>query len=87
MGSNGLGGLLAEMLVAQSEVGFVRPTNIAHNFADAGEAEKALDWLERGLQLHGPDMPYCAVERWPEEVQNDPIFREIRRRMGLPERR
>jgi eukaryotic-like serine/threonine-protein kinase len=82
-----VGALRAEMLVAQSEVRFVPPTNIAHNFADAGEAEKALDWLERGFQLHGPDMPYAATERWPEEVQTHPRFREIRRRMGLPERR
>jgi len=80
-----VGALRAEMLVAQSNVGFVRPTNIAHNFADAGEAEKALEWLERGLQLHGTDMPYCAVEKWPEEVQIHPRFREIRRQMGLPE--
>jgi serine/threonine-protein kinase len=81
-----VGALQAEMLVAQSKVGFVRPTNIARNFADAGEAEKALDWLERGLQLHGPDMPYRAVGRWPEEVQNHPRFRELLRQMGLPER-
>ena len=86
MGSNGLGGLLAEMLVAQSEVGFVRPTNIAHNFADAGEAEKALDWLERGLQVRDSGMPYAAAGSWPEEVQNHPRFREIRRQMGLPPR-
>ena len=78
--------LRAERLVARSEIEFVPPTSIAGNFAVAGNVERALDWLERGLQIGDPQMPYAAARRWPEEVQNHPRFREIRRRMGLPGR-
>ena len=78
--------LAAEMLVARSEVEFVPPDWVADLFADAGESEKALDWLERGLELGTPSMPYAAVGGWPAEIQTHPRFLEIRERMGLPKR-
>jgi tetratricopeptide (TPR) repeat protein len=78
--------LAAELLVARSGVEFVQPQDVAHAFADAGEAERALDWLERALRVRDPQMPYLAVVRWPEEIQNHPRFRELLRQMGLPER-
>ena len=78
--------LAAEVLVARSRVEFVKPTRIAGDFAAAGEAQRALDWLERGLEVRDSSMPYSAAGIWREEVQNHPRFREIRRRMGLPER-
>lgn len=78
--------LAAELLVARSEVEYVPPDWVATSFADAGEAEKALDWLERALEMGTPSMPYAAAARWPEEVQTHPRFRELIRRMGLPGR-
>ena len=78
--------LAAETLVARSEVAFVPPVSVARAFAEAGEVERALDWLERGLEMGTPSMPYAAAGKWPEEVQTHPRFRELRRRMGLPER-
>ncbi len=78
--------LAAETLVARSEVGFLLPTRVARAFAFAGDSERALDWLERGVEVHDPEMPYAVGGRWPQAVQNHPRFREIRRRMGLPQR-
>jgi tetratricopeptide (TPR) repeat protein len=76
----------AEMLVARSEIEFVQPADIVYAFADAGEAERALDWLERALQVRDPQMPYLAVRKWPKEVQQHPRVREVVRQMGLSER-
>ena len=78
--------LAAELLVARSTVEFAPPDWIAIFFADAGEVDLALDWLERGVEMGSPAMPYSAISRWPEEIQNHPRFREVRRRMGLPQR-
>jgi TolB-like protein/Tfp pilus assembly protein PilF len=78
--------LAAETLVARSEGGFVPPTRIARLFGSAGEAESALDWLERAVEIRDPMMPYSAIDQWPEEIQTHPRFRELLRRMGLPGR-
>ncbi len=78
--------LSAEMLVARSGIEYVQPADIVYAFADAGEAERALDWLETAFQMRDPGMPYLAVRKWPEEVRTHPRFREVLRQMGLPER-
>jgi tetratricopeptide (TPR) repeat protein len=78
--------LKAEFLVARSEVEFVEPYSVAESFALSGDSERALDWLERGLDMHHPAMPYLVEGTWPEAVRNHPRLQEIRRRMGLPER-
>lgn len=79
--------LRAELLVARSEIEFIQPTLIAGLLAGAGDLESAFDWLERGVEARDPEMPYSVGLTWPEEMRNHPRFREIRRRMGLPERR
>jgi tetratricopeptide (TPR) repeat protein len=78
--------LAAEILVAQSEVGFVMPSRVARAFAYSRDSERALDWLERGVEVHDPEMPYSVGGTWPEEVLSHPRFREVLRQMGLPER-
>jgi eukaryotic-like serine/threonine-protein kinase len=78
--------LLAELLVTRSRVEFIAPTSISNTFAEAHEVERALDWLERGLQARDPEMPYSVVGVFPEEYRNHPRFREVRRQMGLPAR-
>jgi len=77
---------VAELLAARSEVTYVPPSWIGDMFAEAGETETALDWLERGEQLRDPNMPYMASGEWPEEIQTHPRFKELVRRMGLPPR-
>jgi eukaryotic-like serine/threonine-protein kinase len=78
--------LAAETLVARSELEFVPPDWVADFFAEAGEWERALDWLERGFEARTATMPYAVLGGWPEEVQTDPRFRELRRKMGFPGR-
>jgi TolB-like protein/tRNA A-37 threonylcarbamoyl transferase component Bud32 len=85
---NGIEGAFAgaaELLVARSESGFVPPAWIADAFADAGNDERALDWLERGEEMRDPGMPYSVTAARRTALWDHPRFQAIRRRMGLSE--
>jgi hypothetical protein len=56
---------------------------IAWRFVQAGDKNKALDWLEVGYEKRDQNMPYLC---WPlfDPLRNEPRFQEIARKMGLP---
>jgi tetratricopeptide (TPR) repeat protein len=50
----------------------------------AGDYEKAIDWLEKGYDVHHPQMPYIGADpRW-DPLRSDPRFQDLLRRMNLP---
>jgi TolB-like protein/Tfp pilus assembly protein PilF len=77
-------GRAAELLVERSRIRFVLPTDIAYLYLSAGDREQALAWLERGYEVHDPNMPYLG---WPDydPLRSDPRFQDLVRRMNLPE--
>ncbi|MFV1987763.1 MAG: protein kinase [Gemmatimonadota bacterium] len=77
----------AEILVARAETSYVAPVDIATLFLEAGDYERALDWLETGYDERDPNMPYQNVERLWDSVRDDPRYREIMRRMDFPNSR
>jgi tetratricopeptide (TPR) repeat protein len=56
---------------------------IAKFFRDAGEVEKALDWLERALAQRDPNLPYIGLAGW-EELYDHPRFQAIAEEIGVP---
>jgi hypothetical protein len=78
--------LAAEALVAASETGaaFPQPPDVAEAYIFAGNNDRALDWLERGFETHSPDMPYLGLPLY-DSLRDDPRFKDILRRMNLPE--
>jgi adenylate cyclase len=73
----------AEALIARLPEVFCLPSDIATFYTMAGEKNKALDWLEKGLEIHDPGLPYLG---WPcdDGIRSDPRFRELLRKMNLP---
>ena len=51
----------------------------------AGDLAPALAWLEKGLEARDPNMVYVGVWREFETLHNTPGYRDILRRMNLPQ--
>ncbi|MBP7586967.1 MAG: protein kinase [Thermoanaerobaculia bacterium] len=57
---------------------------IAGLLALSGERDKALTWLERGLEQRAWDLGWIAVSPDYASLRSDPRFTAITRRIGLP---
>jgi TolB-like protein/Tfp pilus assembly protein PilF len=78
--------LTAETWAARSDTIYVPPNGVAALFAAAGEDDRALDWLERGLDIRNPQMPGIAVAPIFDSLRNNLRFQDLLRRMNLPSR-
>jgi hypothetical protein len=63
---------------------YVAPLDVAIQFLEAGDYDRALDWLARGYDARDPNMPYQNVEHLWDPVREDPRYMEIMRRMDFP---
>ncbi len=59
------------------------PFGIAWCYLDAGDYERAIDWLEEAYEVRDPNLPYIGMPGL-DPVRSDPRFQDLVRRMGLP---
>jgi serine/threonine-protein kinase len=77
-------GAVADALSRESASRRVLPTFVAEVYLAAGAKPAALDWLQRGLAAHSPDMAdFLVYPRW-REMARDPRFQRILDQLGLP---
>jgi tetratricopeptide (TPR) repeat protein len=60
------------------------PTTIALRYLDAGDYDKATEWLERAFDVRSPGMPYIGCSPLYDPLRSDPRFQDLLRRMNLP---
>jgi tetratricopeptide (TPR) repeat protein len=76
---------LADVLAARfGKPGGVTSYHLANLYLHAGDRANALDWLERAYGAHDPNMPYLGQPQF-DSVRADPRFRDLLRRVGLPQ--
>jgi hypothetical protein len=75
----------ADLLAARARKTWVSPSDIALNYVLARETDQALTWLERGLEVHDPQMPENSAHLYFESLRNTLRFKAILRSMNLPE--
>jgi adenylate cyclase len=63
---------------------FALPWLASLRYRDAGDYDKALDWLEKAFEARDPNLPYAAASPLFDAVRSGPRFQSLRRRMGLP---
>jgi hypothetical protein len=73
----------AEFLIALLPETFCLPCDIATFYTMAGEKDKAIEWLEKGLKIHDPALPYIGYPCY-NDIPPDPRFQALLRQVGLP---
>ena len=62
----------------------ISPIDMAYRYIYGNQPEKAMDWLEKGYELHDPVMPYIAVTETFAPLFDNPRFIDIVKKMKLP---
>ena len=57
--------------------------DIAAIYAGLGEKDRALEWLEKDLQVHNDRLPNIRWELQFESLRDDPRFKDLLKRMNL----
>jgi tetratricopeptide (TPR) repeat protein len=73
---------ILDQLLLRSKSRFVPPYHIASVYNNVGDKERALDWLEKAYAIRDPKMTFLKTPNW-KNVENDPRFQDILRRVGL----
>jgi eukaryotic-like serine/threonine-protein kinase len=81
-------GAEAVAIVKELEERYARRESLARNiaavYAGLGNKDKAFEWLEKGFQDKG-DLSWISFEMPFESLRDDPRFKDLLRRMNLPE--
>jgi hypothetical protein len=76
---------VADLLASGMSGVHVAPIDVHIPYLHAGQKGLALDWLSRAVELRDPQVYGAAVDPFANErLGDDPRFREILRRTGLP---
>ena len=73
---------ILDQLLLRSKSRFVPPCHIALVYNYLGDKEQALHWLENAYDIRDPKMTSLKSPFW-KNVENDPRFQDIFRRVGL----
>jgi tetratricopeptide (TPR) repeat protein len=71
-----------EQKYAAKEMDGVR---IASVYIGLGDRDKAFEWLERDFQVHRPTLMEMRLELEFRSVRDDPRYKDLLRRMNLPQ--
>jgi TolB-like protein len=75
---------VADLFVERSATTFVTPWQIATLYTRAGMTEPALEYLERAFEVRDPNMPYISIDPIFDPLRQEPRFRTLMDRLGLP---
>ena len=74
-----------DILAARARRTYQLPCDIAGLYVWAGEQAEALTWLEKGLEVRDPNLPFVRLYPSAPTLRDAPRFKAILRRMNLPE--
>jgi serine/threonine-protein kinase len=71
-------------LTELSKHSYVSSYSIAESYMRVGEKQKAFEWLDKAYEEHDSGLVSIAVEPTFEPIRTDPRFKDIVKRMKLP---
>ena len=77
--------VMINTLEESAEAGFFLPFDFAERYLRLKEYDKALEWLEKGYEIHDPNMPYITtVLFYSDQLKDNPRFIALLKKMNLP---
>ena len=73
----------ADTLAARARTQYVMAFGVASLYAQGGEKQAALEWLERAYQQHGALLEYIRISPEFEALRPDPRYQDLLRRLNL----
>ena len=64
----------------------VSPIGLANTYAILGDKDQAMEWLEKAYAEHTPLLRGIQTARVWDGLRSDPRFKDLLKRMGLPEK-
>ena len=58
---------------------------IAMTYAGVGDKDQVFRWLEKGYEERSNQMVWLAADPWWYQPHSDPRYRDLLRRIGLPQ--
>ncbi|MBI1786362.1 MAG: tetratricopeptide repeat protein [Acidobacteria bacterium] len=74
----------AEKLEARSKLTPVQASSLAILYVEAGQKDRALEWLEKAYQEHDSITVYIGVDPQWDSLRADPLFQNLVRRIRFP---
>ncbi len=75
---------IAEVLAARyARSEYLSAEGIALRYLDAGDKDKAIEWLYKAFEDHDQAVPYLGLPEWAP-LRDDARFQALMRRLGLP---
>ena len=74
-----------ERLDELAETRYVSPIQRASVYAGLGDLNRFFEWTERAYEERASELVRVRVFPWGEDVEQDPRFAELARRIGLEE--
>jgi hypothetical protein len=87
LGNRGAAGKILEELLAGSKTKYVSPYDIAVVYDGLNDKARTFEWLNKAYEEHSAFMVYMNSDPWLQPLRSEPLFQDLLRRMGLPNRR
>jgi serine/threonine-protein kinase len=78
---------LINELLSLSRTTYVSPVSLYGVYFMLGDRDSGFAWAEKALEERSNGVVYMAVDRYFDDVRNDPRYRQIVKRVGLPDAR
>ena len=75
---------MADEMAARSKMGHVDPFKVSSTYAQAGEVDQAIEWLEKAVERGSPELIYVGLRPDFDLLRSDPRYEILMQKFGLP---
>ena len=70
-------------LEKEAQTRFVQPVMLAATYCTMNNFDKAIEWLEKGFEMHDPDMPYIQCLHLYNQFKGEPAYDALVEKMNF----